>query len=224
MSNPFLSVVIPVYNEIEVLPYLSEKLKNHFHHQTNVEFIFIDDASIDGSIDFLSQWSQNDTRVRIIFNHKNIGHQPSLYMGLLESKGEIMVSMDADLQDPVELISLLVEKYKHGYDIVHAQRTRAGASTFRNICAWMFYRVLKLFNSKTIVDVGDFRLISRKALQIHQRTFLTGLYLRGEFSKLPLRQAVITYKRSKRIAGESKYTFRKLFSLALAGFLKNRQT
>lgn len=223
MNSPILSIVIPVYNEQEVLPLLKKKFLEFFQNQ-NFELILVDDRSQDLSAQFLKEWSKEDSRVHVICNDENIGHQASLYIGMLQAKHDMIVTMDADLQDPVELIAKLVEKSLQGFDVVHAKRTKAGSTVIRNVLAWGYYRTLKVFKSSTLIDVGDFRLVTRRALELHQKTFSTGRYLRGEFSQLPLLQGLIPYVRGKRMAGKTKYTWCKLLKLAWNGFLRSKKS
>ncbi|MEZ4846501.1 MAG: glycosyltransferase family 2 protein [Bdellovibrionota bacterium] len=219
MSNQLLSIVIPIYNEELVIAHLHEKMERfRVQFPMPMEIILVDDGSTDRSPALLKRWEKNARSVFVTTLPKNSGHQAALQAGLDQASGDYVITMDADLQDPIETIADLVEKSREGFDIVHAQRLqRDGEGTFRLAGAWMFYRLLHMLDSKALHEVGDFRLLTRNA---HRHYLKSGrrIFMRGETIHLPFPQAVIGYKRHPRFAGKSKFSLRKLFALAWMGF------
>lgn len=223
---PELSIVIPVYNEQEVLPILQRSLADFFTtYPMKREIIVVDDASTDRSREILEEWSNADPSLRIIYFEKNLGHQSALLEGMSRAEGNYIVTMDADLQDPLESIPEMMEKAREGYEIVHMQRiSREGESLFRKSTAWTFYRISKLLRSNTLLDVGDFRLVSQKVAQIFRDRASGEVLLRKAITDIPVRNTTIQYHRRKRAAGISKFSIGKLFKLALtSGKLRRDQ-
>jgi glycosyltransferase involved in cell wall biosynthesis len=219
MSSLILSLVIPVYNEELVVPILRETVE---HFRSNfpmpIEVVLVDDGSMDQTSVLLKDWAEHAQNIHIKTLHRNAGHQAAMQIGLEQASGDMIVTMDADLQDPIETISELVRKAQDGFDVIHARRSaREGESGFRKLSAWIFYRFVRMFNSTIIKDVGDFRLISKKALQVYLK-LPNRKFMRGEMVHLPFKQTIVEYRRQPRVAGTSKFSLKKLFVLAWMGF------
>lgn len=212
-----LSIVIPVYNEAEGLPYLVDALRRVLSTmECDYEVLFVDDGSRDGSRHVLEQHSHQDPRLKVIGFSRNFGHQAALTAGLDFASGDAVVVMDADLQDPPELLPEMVALYHQGYDVVSAQRvSREGDSWFKRVTAKAFYRLMRgMVDERLLEEVGDFRLFSRAAL-----TALRGLrerhrFLRGMVAWLGLKEAVVPFHRRARVAGTTKYPLWKMLRFA----------
>ncbi len=211
-----LSLVFPIYNEQDMLPMLRRALDDFFFAwDQEIEFVMVNDGSEDRSIDFLRNWAKEDPRVTIIELKTNQGHQRALYEGLVKASGEYVITLDADLQDPLEYIPVMLEQAKAGFDVVHARRrTREGEVLFKKAAAWTFYRTIKLVHGETILDAGDFRLMTKKAIDMYARKFGPESVLRIGIPRLRLNQTTIEYDRKPRLIGKSKFTLRKLVQLA----------
>lgn len=220
MSDCFLSVVIPIYNEVENLPVLHERLTKVCRKLGKpYEIVLVDDGSKDGSMDLMRNLAQTDPHVRAIGLSRNFGHQICLTCGLDHAIGEVIVMMDADLQDPPELIPRMIRKYEKGFDVVYAVRAeRKGETVFKRATAAGFYRFLRLCTQIDIpMDTGDFRLISRPALDSVLSLRERNRFLRGLFTWVGFRQTPIRYVRAARFRGETKYPLRKMVHFAIDG-------
>lgn len=221
-----LSIVIPIYNEQEVLPILHQRLNTFFSSWTGgVEFVLVNDGSSDGTFEYLSQWAANDPRVNVIHMPINIGHQKAILSGMAQAKNEVILSMDADLQDPLEIIPKLWSHIKMGNEIVHTRRlSREGENALRSLLIWIYYRaVKKTFLPDILIDVGDFRMVTRAALNQFFIQFPSSIFLRADFPKLKLKQTVVTYDRNKRQAGKSKFPIRKLIKLGFSSLFRQKK-
>lgn len=215
-----LSIVIPVYNEQEVLPVLRTRLSAWATAQTYaLEFVLVNDGSSDRTIDLLLAWSQEDDRVKVIGLARNFGHQAAITAGLDAAEGDAVVVIDADLQDPPEVIPQMVRQYEAGYDIVYGKRLRReGEPVSKKIAGWFFYRFMRAFIYKELpVDTGDFRLISRRTLDVLGQMRETHRFVRGMVAWLGYPSTAVEYSRPPRAAGESKYPWRRLMRLAWTG-------
>lgn len=212
-----LSLVIPCYNEEEVLPYLRQRLNELLPSiPSRVELIFVNDGSKDSTVAALQQWAREDDRVSVISLSRNFGHQAAVTAGLDYANGEAVVLMDADLQDPPELILKMIEEYQRGFDVVYAQRSRRlGESKFKVFTAWLFYRLLRLGTNQEIPpDTGDYRLISRPCLEALKRMRETHRFIRGMVSWVGFPQTAVQFVRSARVAGATKYPLSKMIRFA----------
>jgi glycosyltransferase involved in cell wall biosynthesis len=220
MNNPrpkTLSLVIPAYNEEHSLPRLRAALENWLPLQPwTTEAIIIDDGSTDGTNLFLHQWAAEAAWLKVIRLSRNFGHQAALTAGLDHATGEVTVILDADLQDPLEVIPEMVAKYCEGFDVVYGQRTkRQGESGLKRATAWLFYRLMqKLACQNLPPDTGDFRLVSQRCLQTVRSMRETHRFLRGMFSWVGFEQTACPYVRQERSAGQTKYSYRKMFQFA----------
>jgi len=213
------SVVIPVFNEEENLELLYRRLFKVLQNLCeDYEIIFVDDGSTDDSLEITKKFRENNGRVKIISFSRNFGHQIAITAGIDYASGSAVIVMDADLQDPPEVISRLVEKWREGYDTVYAIRESRKDPILKRTIAFVFYRLFQRMSDVDIpVDAGDFRLMSRRVVDILKAMPERNRYLRGLASWVGFRQARIGYARDKRYRGESKYTLWKLFRLAFDG-------
>jgi len=215
-----LSIIIPIYNETLNLNKLYDRLLSVLEPlKLSFELVFINDGSKDNSIQIIRTFSQKDNRVKFIHFSRNFGHQIAVQAGLDLCVGEAAIIIDADLQDPPELIVYLYKKYKEGFEVVYAKRrSRKGESYFKKLTAKMFYRLLSKITSIDIpVDTGDFRIIDRQVINVLKEMPEQNKYLRGQISWLGFNQTFVEYDRDERYAGETGYTFRKMFRLAMDG-------
>jgi polyisoprenyl-phosphate glycosyltransferase len=217
--RPVLSVVAPVYNEEGTLDELHRRLTSTLASLESYEIVLVDDGSSDGSWACLLDLAARDARVRLLRLSRNFGHQAALSAGLDAARGDAVVLMDADLQDPPELIPTLVERWRDGYDVVYAIRgDREGESRLRLASISVFYRLLHRISPTEIPrDAGDFRLLSRRAAEAVSAMPERARFLRGMTSWIGFRQTGVPYTREARFAGQSKYPASKLVRLAFDG-------
>jgi dolichol-phosphate mannosyltransferase len=216
------SFVIPVFNERETLPELHRRLSEVIEQlDGEAELLFVDDCSWDGSYDLLSELGGRDPRVRVIRFARNFGHQVAITAGLDHAAGDAVIVMDADLQDPPEVVPALVARWQEGYEVVYAVRERrSGESWFKLATAAWFYRILRrIAHVDMPLDAGDFRLVDRRAVDVFRSMRERARYVRGMFSWVGFRQIGVPYERSERFAGEPKYSYRKSLTLAVDGLV-----
>ncbi len=219
-ATPEISIVVPIFNEAAVLPELQQRLGTMVAASSlDHEIIFVDDGSIDESPAMLLAAADRNPRVRVLRFSRNFGHQAAVTAGIEHARGRAVVVIDADLQDPPEVIPELVAKWREGFDVVSAVRTeRPGESALRLFLIKNFYRVLKRIASVDMTpDVGDFRLLDRRVADALNRLPERNRYVRGLIRWLGFRHAEVGYKRAERFAGETKYPYTKLVRLALDG-------
>jgi dolichol-phosphate mannosyltransferase len=212
-----ISIVIPVYNEAEVLPLLRDRLCTFMDRLgTLVELILVNDGSSDQTVEGLHTWAEEDARVTLLNLARNFGHQAAVTAGLDHATGAAIVVMDADLQDPPEVIHQMLAEYCRGYDVVYGKRiARKGETWFKRWSAWAFYRLMRtLIHPDLPEDVGDFRLISRRCLDAVASMRETHRFLRGMFSWSGFPQTAVTYAREARAAGVTKYPVWKMLRFA----------
>ncbi|HXY90328.1 MAG TPA: glycosyltransferase family 2 protein [Xanthobacteraceae bacterium] len=216
------SIVIPVFNEEAVLPVLLRRIDALLDGlDAPGEAIFVDDGSIDCGSIVLEAKSKSDPRYRYLRLSRNFGHQIAITAGMDAAAGKAIVVMDADLQDPPEIVDAMIARWKEGYDIVHARRlSRAGEGAFKRWTAGVFYRLLGRLSSVDIPsDVGDFRLIDRRVLEAFRAMPEQDRFVRGMFAWLGFRQTEVAFHRPPRAAGETKYPLWKMIRLAANGVL-----
>jgi polyisoprenyl-phosphate glycosyltransferase len=213
-----LSIVIPVFNEASALPALRARLAGLLEELEcrDVELIFVNDGSTDESLELLREWADGDARVNVLCLARNFGHQAAITAGLDEASGDAVVIMDADLQDPPEVIPRMIEKYREGYDVVYGRRSsRAGETRFKRFTAWAFYRCMQAIVHRDLpADVGDFRLISRECLDALKSMRETHRFLRGMLAWVGFPQAAVEFERAPRCAGRTNYSLRKMAAFA----------
>ena len=216
------SLVVPVFNEESVLAVLVRRLDILMGQLDGpVETIFVDDGSSDCSPIVLQALARHDQRYRYVGLSRNFGHQVAITAGMDAAAGEAIVVMDADLQDPPEIVIEMIGKWKEGYEVVYARRlSRAGESTFKRTTARLFYRLLGRISSVSIpADVGDFRLIDRKVLDALRGMPEQDRFVRGMIAWLGFRQTEVAFHRLPRLAGQTKYPLLKMIRLAVNGAL-----
>ena len=212
------SIIAPIYNEIDNIPEFYRRVKEVMESTgKNWELLLIDDGSTDGSTDKIRELAAQDNRVRPVIFARNFGHQIAVTAGLDYSRGEAMVIIDADLQDPPEVILELAEKWHAGFEVVYAVRTeREGESWLKLWTASLFYRLIyRITDVKIPLDTGDFRLLDRKVVDVMNTMRERHRFLRGMAAWVGFKQIGVEYKRVARQAGETKYPFKKMILLAL---------
>ena len=219
-----ISVVIPMYCEEEVADICYKRVVNNLKKLSDkysYEIIFINDGSKDSTLEILKKIASNDDNVKIISFSRNFGHQAAVTAGIRNVTGDVVIIMDADLQDPPELFNGMIEKWEEGYEVVYGKRrTREGESIFKLLTAKMFYNTLnKLSEIEIPKDTGDFRIVDRKVIDVIATLPEHNKFLRGLFSWVGFNQYPYEYNRVNRVAGKTKYPFKKMFKLATDGIL-----
>ena len=213
-----ISLVIPCYNEEDVLPELRRRLQELVAQYTcPVEVVLIDDGSKDQTWNIINQYATEDNFIKAIRLSRNFGHQTAITCGLDQTRGEVVVILDADLQDPPELIPDMIKEWSDGYDVVYGQRKkRAGESLSKKFFAFAFYRIFeKIAGLQVPKDTGDFRLMDRRAVDALQSLRERHRFVRGMVSWIGYHQKALQYDRPERFAGVTKYPFRKSLFLAI---------
>ena len=218
-----ISVVIPMYNEQEVASECYKRVKNVLSElvQYEHEIIMIDDGSKDKTLEIIEKFAEQDENLKIISFSKNFGHQAGVTAGLKETSGDAVVIIDADMQDPPELIKDMVSLWEEGNDVIYAVRgKRKGESVFKVLTAKMFYKILYSLSDVEIPrDTGDFRLADRKVVDVINALPEHNKYLRGLFSWVGFKQKPLKYTREERFAGKTKYPLKKMMKLAYDGII-----
>ena len=228
MNSPTkLFLVIPCYNEEAVLPETSTRLKEKFHAlmdngriTRDSRIVFVNDGSRDGTWELIEQLHKEDKLFRGISLSRNRGHQNALLAGLMTVREECdaAISMDADLQDDINAIDQMLEKYSEGYDVVYGVRSSRKKDTiFKRTTAQAFYKLMRGMGVETVYNHADYRLMSRRALAGLAEFREVNLFLRGIVPLVGFRNTTVTYERGERFAGESKYPLKKMLAFALEG-------
>jgi len=218
MPRPILSLVLPVYNEEEVLPILHARLQQFLDQvRVDTEVIFVNDGSTDRSLILLRELVAQDRRYKAVSFSRNFGHGNAITAGVDYAHGHAVAIMDADLQDPPEVIVKMLERWRDGYDVVYGQRLkREGETPFKLLTSKWFYRILRaLVPINVPLDTGDFRLMSRQVVVTLRALRETHRFIRGIVSWIGFRQTAVFYDRPVRAAGETKYPLSKMLRLAL---------
>ena len=216
-----LSAVIPVFNEHEVLPLLRARLLPALHACTpDYEILFVNDGSTDGTLPLLKEWAASEPKIKIISLSRHFGKEAAIQAGLTASTGQAVVLLDADLQDPPELIPALWEKFKQGFDNIYAVRQNRTADSFlKRITAGAFYKLYnRLADTPIPYNAGDFRLLSRRAAEAVLALPERERFTKGLFSWVGYKSAAIPFTREKRGVGKTKWNYWKLWNFALGGF------
>ncbi|WP_139995378.1 glycosyltransferase family 2 protein [Paenibacillus paridis] len=214
------SVIVPMYNEEEVIEHTYERLKLVMDSADEpYELIFVNDGSKDRTVELISMICDFDPNVRLVNFSRNFGHQIAISAGMDYAKGDAIVVIDADLQDPPEVILDMIAKWKEGYEVVYGKRLkRKGETVFKKLTAKLFYRTLRsLTNVDIPVDTGDFRLIDRKVCDVLRGLKEKNRFVRGLVSWIGFRQTMVEYEREERFAGETKYPLKKMIAFAIDG-------
>lgn len=216
-----ISVVVPMYYEEEVADECYKRIKNVFEELKNYEpeFVFVNDGSKDRTLEIIEGIANKDKCVKVISFSRNFGHQAAVQAGLKFTTGDAVVIIDADLQDPPELIKEMINLWENGNEVIYAKRTkRKGESPFKLLTAKMFYQILSgLSNVEIPKDTGDFRLADRKVIDVINSMPEHNKFLRGLFSWVGFKQVPLEYERKERYAGKTKYPFGKMLKLAKDG-------
>ncbi|MBE2976705.1 MULTISPECIES: glycosyltransferase family 2 protein [Priestia] len=214
------SIVVPVYNEEEVIHETYRRLTEVMRSTKEAyELLFVNDGSRDRTAEIIKEYSEQDPAVVLLDFARNFGHQIAITAGMDYARGEAVVVIDADLQDPPELILEMIEKWKQGFDVVYAKRTkRKGETYFKKQTAAMFYRFLRAMTDIDIpLDTGDFRLLDRKVCNQMNSIQEKNRFVRGLVSWVGFKQIAVEYERDERLAGESKYPLKKMLKLSMDG-------
>jgi len=215
-----LSVIIPIYNEVENIPTLFNRLTAVCKSITNnYELIFINDGSKDGSLALIKEMADEHQSIKYIDFSRNFGHQIAVTAGLEKANGNAVVIIDADLQDPPELIKDMHQKMQNGYQVVYAKRKeRIGESAFKKATASIFYRFLQKITSVDIpLDTGDFRIMDRSVVDVLNNMPEKNKFIRGQVAWIGFNQTYVEYERAERLAGETGYPLSKMLRFAMDG-------
>ena len=218
MTKITYSIIAPIFNEIEIVDEFCKRIKDVMDATGETwELVLVDDGSTDGSTERIRELASASKQIRPVIFARNFGHQIAVTAGLDYARGKAVTIIDADLQDPPEVILDLIEKWKEGYQVVYAVRSeREGESWFKKFSASLFYRVIfRITDVKIPLDTGDFRLLDRKVVDVMNSMRERHRFLRGMSSWIGYRQIGVEYKRAARMAGETKYPFKKMLQLAL---------
>jgi polyisoprenyl-phosphate glycosyltransferase len=216
--KPIFSIIAPIYNEAETMPELYRRLSAVMDATGEPwELILVDDGSSDNSSVLMQELAEKDDRVRPVIFARNFGHQIAVTAGLDYARGDAVVIIDSDLQDPPEVIPELIVKWREGYQVVYAVRAeREGESWFKLWTASLFYRLIyRITDVKIPMDTGDFRLMDRKVVNVMKRMREHYRFLRGMSAWVGFRQVGVPYKRAARYAGSTKYPLKKMLKLAM---------
>lgn len=221
MQDFLLSVVVPMYFEEEVVQECYNRLTGVLHNKYRYELIFVNDGSTDNTLPLLEEIAAADKCVKVVSFARNFGHQAAVTAGIAKAQGDALVIIDADLQDPPELIPDMVELWQQGHEVVYAKRKkRKGESKFKLITAKFFYRFLDAMTDIQIpTDTGDFRLIDRKVAEVFKTMPERNRFIRGMVSWIGFSQIPIEYERDERFAGETKYPLKKMLKFASDGIV-----
>lgn len=218
-----ISIVIPCLDEAEVLPETLSRLRAMAASQADCafEFIFVDDGSRDATLPILAQAAAQDARLRVISFARNFGQQIAVTAGIDSARGDAVVLMDSDLQDPPEVVAQMIARWKSGYDVVYGTRaSRPGDTLFKRLSARAFYALINVLSEIPIpADTGDFRLMDRAVVDILRQMPERHRFLRGMVAWTGFNQTAITYDRPERFAGQTKYPLAKMVRYALDGIL-----
>ncbi len=215
-----ISIVAPIYNEIENIPELYRRVRQVMAAtHDSWELILVDDGSSDGSTEAIRKLAEKDPHISPVIFARNFGHQQAITAGWDYARGDAVIIIDADLQDPPEVIPDLLARWKEGYEVVYAVRAeREGETWFKKFTASFFYRIVRRITDVNIpVDTGDFRLMDRKVVEVLKSMKEIHRFPRGMSAWVGFRQIGVPYKRASRFAGVTKYPFRKMLRLALNG-------
>ncbi len=218
MTKPVYTIIAPIYNEIENIQVLYQRVSEVMNQSGEEwELVLVDDGSRDGSTDAIRELAKQDEKIRPVIFARNFGHQIAVTAGMDYARGDAVVIIDADLQDPPEVILELIEKWKEGYQVVYAVRSeREGESWFKLTTASMFYKFIQNITDVHIpLNTGDFRLLDRKVVDVMNSMPERARFLRGMSSWAGFKQIGVEYKRHARHAGETHYPLKNMIRLAL---------
>ena len=220
LPRPTLSLVLPIYNEEDVIPELHRRLQDFLAKlPLETEVLFVNDGSRDRSMELLRDVAEGEARYRILSFARNFGHQTAITAGVDYARGKAVVVMDADLQDPPEVVLEMVARWREGFDVVYGRRRkRQGETWFKLLTARWFYRVFAaMIPIQVPLDTGDFRLMSRRVVLVLRELRETHRFVRGMVAWVGFKQTEVLYDRPGRFAGETKYPLRKMVRFAVDG-------
>ncbi len=220
LHNKNISVILPVYNEAENLDNCQKRLAENLDNICSTyEILFVNDGSTDDSLDIIKQLAKKHSTVKYLDLSRNFGQQAAISAGLEHCTGKRIVIMDADLQDPPELITEMNQKMNEGFDVVYGKRERRkGESFLKKFTARLFYRLLaRMTNVKIPMDTGDFRMISRKVADILKKMPERDRFIRGQVAWIGFKQTYVSYEREGRIKGRSAWSYKRMFRFAIDG-------
>lgn len=216
-----ITIIVPAYNEEEALPYFFDRIKNVVDDikNYNFEILFINDGSKDKTLEIIKKYKEEENRISYVNLSRNFGKEVAMIAGLDYAKGDAIVFMDADLQDPPELIPELIKWWEEGYDDVYAKRkTRVGETWLKKFTSKMYYKVLQsLTNVQIQKDTGDFRLLDKRCVNALKKMRETQRCSKSMFSWIGYKKKEVLYDRDPRIAGKTKWNYKKLIDLAIDG-------
>lgn len=220
-----LSIVVPIYNEYENIILLYEAVEKSMEterHNYNIEYVFTDNSSTDGSFELIKELAEKDERIKAYRFSRNFGYQLSIYTGYTMCSGDAAIQLDADLQDPPELISKFLRLWEQGYSVVYGIRKSRKENQIIGLLRKIFYRLLSFISEHSLpVDSGDFRLVDKKILNQLRGIKDQNIYLRGCIAEMGYRQIGVEYSRNKRVNGGSKFDFKNLFKIAGDGIFSH---
>lgn len=220
-SSLYLSLVVPVFNELETIDLFLERVNQVFDYQASVrlELVFVNDGSTDGTLDRLLEYQKSDIRIRVVDLSRNFGKEAALTAGLQAATGQVVVPIDVDLQDPPELILEMIAKWREGYEVVLGRRmNRDSDSWAKRVSATWFYRIHnKIADPEIPENVGDFRLMDRVVIDAINALPESRRFMKGLFAWVGFRTAYVDYSRPERIAGSTKFNGWRLWNFALEG-------
>lgn len=220
LKTRVISVIVPAYNEQEVLPEFHKRLSAVFENLSEeLEIVYVNDGSSDGTLEVMTALRTGDPRVTVVDLSRNFGKEIAMAAGFDNACGDAVVVIDADLQDPPELIPEMIRLWQSGYDVVYAKRTaRQGETWLKKASAAAFYRVIQRVSRVEIpADTGDYRLMSRRAVEALKRLREQHRFMKGLFAWIGFSQKALPYKRDSRFAGVTKWNYWKLWNFALEG-------
>lgn len=226
MTDKLISICVPVLNEERNVRELCARVNSVFESLTGYtyEIIFTDNASDDNTYSILAELAAKEPRIRVASFSRNQGYQKSILTGYLLARGECAVQLDCDLQDPPELIPAFIDEWRNGADVVYGVRKQRQGSKVMTFLRRLFYRVLNLISEDPIPpDAGDFRLISRRIIEILRQVDEQNPYLRGTIARIGFKQTGIEYERKERSAGKTKFNAKELFKLAIDAVVTNSE-
>ena len=220
-EKKLVTILVPAYNEHEVIPLLYERLLKLMNEQVQYDFeiLFVNDGSKDNTLELIQALREKDKRINYVNLSRNYGKEVAMVAGFDYLKGDCLVIIDADLQDPPELIPEMLKYWEEGYDDVYARRkSRKGESLLKKLTSWGFYRVLQsMTNIEIQKDTGDFRLLDRRCVEAIKQLRESQRYTKGLYSWIGYNKKEILYDRDPRVAGKSKWNYRRLLNLSIDG-------
>ncbi|MDD2870870.1 MAG: glycosyltransferase family 2 protein [Candidatus Gracilibacteria bacterium] len=218
-----ISIIIPAYREEQNIPIIFETLRkilSSLSDKYDSEIIFVNDGSIDKTWDEILKLCKKNDNVKGLNLSRNFGHQQALTAGYMKASGDLIISMDADMQDPPILILKMIKKWEKGFEVVYARRIKRHDRFLKKYTAIAYYKLLANFSDTKIPrDVGDFRLIDKKVLKAFKKLKEKDRYIRGIFAWMGFKTTFVDYERPERFLGETSYTWRKMIKLAMDGIL-----